>query len=1516
MKFVSLNNQQSLAQNNELSLPRSYNEVGVDAPNIENQAGVFDALSGISEFGKTVDGVSSLIGMFESFKTAISYGGSDSGKFADNFVARFEDLSALIVGLASSNSVNNTISLLLLYGRTMYTKSFTLSMQRFVLAQFSDVLSKQSGDEFVNMYDNFSTNPMRRGLSAILSVLLVAGLLPDHESSKSAFHIYDLFGVRVSRHTCGASSFVELVFETFRYVLEHALPAIEAKDLSLLWTTADLTTLDDQYNSVVSAKELLESGNISQLPQFVGVDSDQDYLDILYDVRHKLQELRSKTRNPSSVTVINSKLLVLSKIETSLFLAWKKAPIREKPLGLLYHGKSGVNKTTVYELTNRAVCHANGIKCDRNTNCSLNGDDKYQSEMNPRIQSVLFDDVMNTNPQYLDANPLTKFLQFLNNAHCNALNAQADKKGLMAINCKLVHVTTNRPDLGAYIYSCEPASILRRFELHVKVSIKPDCVDPSTGMAFPHLLSAALPDCWHLQVFQPKIVRRADGVPDGLEMCLVLDTLSIVEYLDFVKTYSRAHFAMQKRMVNLAADRENELWCPTHCFPASTCPHCEGCKPLSCGHEKSYLMNSGQCAMCELQPWVNSEKVYSVEEYLAESAAETYVNDLDALEKLSGPLVNQAGGCVDEEEWEDLPKKQWWEETVYDMRAAAHSVARVISEQRTAISTTIMVSASLGIMCAFVQFACNAIALQKATPQEGPCRLGADLLREKPVMWKRPDYVPDSRPLASKTTTVESLEQIIVRSLAFVRYWNHADPGVVKTCNALPYRGNVWILPSHIFDIGPDVVLQCRLPQGNQQERVFSQRLTFEMCAKVDDSDLVLVSLPGSGSMPDFSRFIRRAGDRSPKSSFMKGMWNNRGISELHDLCSLQQSQVSVSDVVYTGLLYNMDIPTQLGFCGMVVYEDSKQPTILGVHTAGRSGTPFGVASLLIFDSCERAFAQLPRERLVQQSSGPLCERMYNINIEYNAPIPGKNPVNFISGDVDRNLQIVGSHGRGTARMKSRVRVSPVSPVVESVMGLPRLHCPPQTRQQWRSPQRILDKLTACKPPLNPIILEVAYHDLLESSSPWFKRAGSLQPLDYVTAINGLDGVRGFDRMDCTTSCGYPINKPKGAIMVDLGSDGNRVVVRDFDTAKADVLAECERKESLILSGQRANFIYQSALKDEGVSFKKFQDGKNRVFQCCEVAAVVLFRKYFLPLLVVEQRYGLQLESGVGINAASPEFGELFEHLAEFGTERCFAGDYAGFDTSIPLEVTHYTYAYYLHFAQLAGYSDRDLTIMRGLCTEAMFPLVEYFGAWLFLPGLTPSGIPLTVHKNNNDNRLLMRYAFFARNSANSRFVDHIRLVCYGDDNIVSVREGVRFDHCLVAESLATIGVEYTSADKSSDIIPYVSIWELEFLKRTFRKDPELGVVGYLDEKSISKSLHLYRDNPKCLLTVPQLIAQSFESAAREWFLYGRDIYDRRVAEMLRVAETPVDGHIPRKYVRFKTYDELKDSFFSYKLWN
>lgn len=102
------------------------------------------------------------------------------------------------------------------------------------------------------------------------------------------------------------------------------------------------------------------------------------------------------------------------------------------------------------------------------------------------------------------------------------------------------------------------------------------------------------------------------------------------------------------------------------------------------------------------------------------------------------------------------------------------------------------------------------------------------------------------------------------------------------------------------------------------------------------------------------------------------------------------------------------------------------------------------------------------------------------------------------------------------------------------------------------------------------------------------------------------------------------------------------------------------------------------------------------------------------------------------------------------------------------------------------------------------------------------------------------------------------------------------FNHTAIQQVLREVGIEYTMADKEATSVPFISIEEATFLKRSWRFDSEIDAwVAPLNEASIAKSLTMCVAKKTVCPEVRDVSA--IATAVREYFFYGREIFEEKV---------------------------------------
>jgi hypothetical protein len=262
------------------------------------------------------------------------------------------------------------------------------------------------------------------------------------------------------------------------------------------------------------------------------------------------------------------------------------------------------------------------------------------------------------------------------------------------------------------------------------------------------------------------------------------------------------------------------------------------------------------------------------------------------------------------------------------------------------------------------------------------------------------------------------------------------------------------------------------------------------------------------------------------------------------------------------------------------------------------------------------------------------------------------------------------------------------------------------------------------------------------------------------------------------------------------------------------------------------------------------------------------------------------------------------------------AGDYAAFDKSMPPNVILAAFDILIHLCKRAGYSEKDLLVCRGVAVDTAFPLVDFNGDLVQFFGSNPSGHPLTVIINGLANSLYMRYCYLEVNPKKEcvTFKDNVSLITYGDDNAMGVSQDAPwFNHTALQNTLASVGIVYTMADKEAVSVPYVTLSEISFLKREWRFDEDMQCqLAPLELASIHKMLTV--NVLSKTITPEEQSVMTIRSALGEWFFHGKTEFEARRQDMIQVVkECELEpfmqtGSLP-------TWHELRDAFEQNSQW-
>lgn len=591
--------------------------------------------------------------------------------------------------------------------------------------------------------------------------------------------------------------------------------------------------------------------------------------------------------------------------------------------------------------------------------------------------------------------------------------------------------------------------------------------------------------------------------------------------------------------------------------------------------------------------------------------------------------------------------------------------------------------------------------------------------------------------------------------------------------------------------------------------------------------------------------------------------------------------------------------PTQVGDCGAIMVLMIKgSPVLAGIHFLGNAVDQV-VATVIRPSDIQFAAKQLggmeARPGIVKLSSDSAPRK--------EVPIATKSEVRFVA---QGSAVILCGVDVPRPKPKSQVFKTKMFQALRS-RGWEDEHGAPLLRG-WKPSRNVLLDIVEPVSQFDPAIIDAAAegfaNDLksgLQDIENWNEHLGFLSLRD---AVNGIPGIKYIDSMKRSTSAGYPWCRSKKSLWHPKPSEEHPNDI-EFDE---EILARVEDCLQCWARGERYNPIFNVNLKDEVRSKKKCETGQTRGFTGAPVEHVIAMRMVFLSLIKLAMDNQLLFECAAGIVATSTEWTKLYKHLTKFGKDRVFDGDYGKYDKKFSAKLMITVFLKILvKIAELSGkYDNEQITIMKTAAFDVAFPWVHFFGVIMMLYGTNPSGQSLTTLVNCLGNSVYMRCAFlemspqFDRNkpalwqSILCTFKLLVALITYGDDNAMGVSSSCDwFNHTTVSKYLGLRGIEYTAADKESESKPFKNIEDCTFLKRGFKFVPGTEwCMAQLEMKSIRKML-MYGLQSAAISEDQQCI-EKVDSAMREFFFYGEEVYNEHSALLQSVLEEARLDHLVR----------------------
>lgn len=1521
---------------------------------------------------------------------------SDTIDQADKIKSLLDDLSSVQNIPMSSKTVKHVERTILLYFSLikavdvvqalsiigLYLEAFfDKSLSETVLDQLTKLsVSDQAGDkpDWLCLLKQAQTNwklvLANEGfghLSQVISIMLGLGLCSNADLNFTVAGMR-LFSIQAQKKQVCALDLGDAIFTTITYFVEGGYECFKQGSINpLLHGDFDFLALEQK---VAKCEELFDYANTGDLRKKEGMDPN-DYDNLLRECIEEIETQLKITKNLVTERILRDKRDKLRKMRTIFDQKRVQGGLREAPYGMGFFGDSGVGKSSVSNILMIVVLMHNGFSAADDRMITLNESDKYESTFRSDINGVFIDDVGNTKSEFVEKAPTQKFLELHNNVRSYANMAEAELKGKVSKEPKVVNTTRNSFKSFASTYSIKPVSILRREDFCAIVKNRPEFT--TNGRLDQHKVlekypDDIIPDVWLLDVYEFREGQKKSSDPDAVgdvEYNIIthngkkLENISIFELIDFACARSSAHFISQTKLVEKQTDLAKQL------------PWCKECaKPLQCCKCTTEEHVSDQFGNL-IYPIVNSyvtEKVFRVTrfgdkwmDYFEDVSSKKIIETLDWFENSywSSWTNYLPKGCFDNNLFKNfifLVKKDELKSTIRSyytlwimilMFSIAMSVcvpictpfifyslyklANMIEVHKELLYTRIkndnnnmpeVFKKHRDGMVNYITWACVSLSflyllaktwkLFRVVHEEqgnlAPTSYADILARDKEaeleeeisreMNWSTVSVEPIPCHEKAKVTTLERLAPMVRKNTGQVTYVHN---GKVMGCDIFFMESNLALVPQHMW-INDEI--EATVHHGlDKVVRKFDFRMSKSTAYFIPNTDLSLVYVPNGGSFKSLVDYLPHSTFRDVPGLLQYVYQSEGKMQTLKSNVFLKNGMVGNGSRSFRGSKYDLSFKTFVGLCMAPVVTDTHQNVIAGFHLGGITGKCAGVSGTLLLQQYKDArfhLSQIPGVCIVA-SQGTMATELYGVKFLQSQEIHEKSPVNKLPKDT--NVRVYGSC-TGRATYHSGVTKLPICETVEEVCGIQNNYGAPKFHlgNAWDASLEVSSNPSVGVEGKYLTRAVVDYVSLLKKKFDTIPELREyIRPLSNMETVCGIDGLRFVDKMKASTAIGYPLSGPKAKYLSDLDPEEYEGWAAPQQLDEKFWLEAC-RMEQEYKEGRRCYFIFKACLKDEPTKLSK---DKVRVFQASSVAAQLLIRKYFLPIVRLLSLFPLESECGVGINSMGPEYSALVEHMHKFGRDRILAGDYSKYDLRMPAQLTLAAFDVLIDIAQYYGYSEENLTIMRGVATDVCYPVTAYNGDLIELIGSNPSGQNLTVYINSIVNSLLLRSAYFCIYEGKSvpSFREVASMMTYGDDVKGSIKQGYdEFNHMSYAAFLKERDIVFTMPDKESEPTPYMHDDDADFLKRHVRWSPELELwQGPLNEDSIFKSLMVVLKS-KAVSTKEQSM-QNIDGALREWFNYGRDHYELRREQMRRVAET--HNLTPGCQMLKMSYDDCLDNF-------
>lgn len=1171
---------------------------------------------------------------------------------------------------------------------------------------------------------------------------------------------------------------------------------------------------------------------------------------------------------------------------------------RVQPFSLFVCGQPGVGKTNLATAFRKAIGRANDFPVGEDNvmfvQKATNFADTFFNQW-----LVVMDDIDQA------VGPITQSIEthtdivirLINNRPLNMEKAAVDEKGAFFANFQASLYLSNYKNGKVAGYIAEPMAFWRRFNYHVEMVVKPEYANAAGGLDEDKVTANPTGDYWVMRVskYQPTSNTSRDVLP-----FVHVEDMSMLAFLTRMAAESKVWLARQREML-LSQARQ------TYC---DKCGVGENFHP---GHPGEKTPCDGGSFVFELER-VQMQHVSTGLAMGVIAGGLTYVysrvavNAVGVAASLTGP---EALARFKEHEAKWLSKAQAGLTAVVAIGVAigtavyayAHTYPIDFADSPTKLAENFLGKEKRNLDPKYLDCTDD----NKAT-LEAEFALTDDKPDQKREGWANiKQFTPVIPPsLASQTTSVADLALRLRSVMARVEC---AETNMALW--GLQIEGIYWVVPRHIFipninALSGVISDDARLTQPlnavtvtmiRGEEKITTKLVLGKTFACVPNRDIVVMAVPElfptSGWVKKHMTKTSQSGTYSMLDSARLVKPNGTIEASLCKYVYVGAGRLRVPSLAYGGIT-SID-----GDCGLpLVVTAGSHTFIAGFHHIYRNyvnpdGTHVsnrGESEELVLNEISgvilevAAGARLQGFSFLPHFDTTQLRPMFSDSDVKLTSLPRKSSVRVA---LDRHAPSTGVLGSITppllgATMGTKVvptlfaRDERVVRLVEQTTGRPDGFQPPRFAgrmhgSEWIDPYTV--NISGWRNiPGDPEIWDKALDDYVNGMEN-LVGIGGVRPLTDYEAWRGVV-ADDINPTNLRTSTGPPLFRKKSAFV-------------EFDDANATVrvhpliMQHIARITEVVERNQVYVVACTSALKDEVVTAKKNDNHAIRVFNILPMAYNFLVRKYLAGFISFMTRYRDFSEILMGINISSDDISAFISAMGVKNEmlDRLFAGDYEKYDVRQATAGILFVFKVVSHYLDYTAYTEEEKRFARQILLGLLYRMVVIKNDILLMTYQNPSGGGFTTACNSVNNSGNFRYVYYRCAQDNNvdppPFREVVTLGTGGDDHMGAVSAAAWwFDPSNFPKYFAEIGHTYTDAAKSGLPPRFMSINEVTFFKRSFRR-VAYGWLAPIELKTLAKMLSYYVAGE---LTRLDHHAVLLSNVKREAFLHPPHVRDELIS--------------------------------------